>query len=171
MNALLEKDRKKDRGETIRRLYVILFLVLFTFFLVKFVLPQTAFGGDITKLPVLILLIVLYLTGILILFGSFSVISSLHATILGAASRIHYFFFGKLLNEGLKKTRFYKKTKALVINSVFYRELSKYTYKLLGVKKVERENSYEVIICPSCQRKIPSIGDFCPYCKAPIKKA
>jgi hypothetical protein len=153
-----------------RRWDILVFLALFTILFARFVLPQTAMGGDLGKFLILILLLAVYLTGLFaVFFGSLSYLAPLYEALLVTLARIHYFVFGKIVNEGIKKTRYYKQTRAMIVHSGLFLFTTKILHKQVA-KKTKDLHGVEMVECPKCEKEIPNVGKYCPFCKVSIEK-
>jgi hypothetical protein len=127
-------------------------------------------GSDLGKFLILIFLIVVYLTGVFaIFFGSLSYLAPLYEALLVTFSRIHYFIFGKIVNEGIKKTRLYKQTRAMIVQSGLYLFAAEVLHKKVA-RKTKDLQAVAMIECPKCKKEIPHVGKYCPYCKVSIEK-
>ncbi|RMF90326.1 MAG: zinc ribbon domain-containing protein [Methanobacteriota archaeon] len=157
-----------------------LFTVGLMIFIAAFYLGGESFQKGPAQILALFLLAAGYVGGVLagavhallLLIGfvlSLPIISALYAAAAGFIARLHYILFKSLFKRGVKQTSLYRRGEEKVRGSRVYQALSQALRRILkglGLHRPRQARIFEVERCPACNREIPSVGSFCPFCGA-----
>jgi hypothetical protein len=161
-----------------------LFLIALGVFVLMYVLGGESFRAGPVKFFAVILVLFGYLAGllatvihsVLLLVGlilSLPVISVVYAAILAFFAKLHYIIFKTLFKSGIKKTPWYNRGEAWIKKSRTYQALSRHLHRLLknlGISKPKTVHMFEMDQCPKCEKEIPIVGRFCPYCGGSLEE-
>lgn len=116
----------------------------------------------------LLALIVGVLFSIYTLVLSLPLISAVYGFIAYTLARIHYMLATFVFKKILKRTNWYRKTRAKIKNSRAYKKLRGVFNKVMnriGLREPQMLRLFEVSRCTGCAKLIPRDGLYCPYCK------